>query len=67
MYLQITNSYRGQTCLLGSKRMVSVCTRKGSKGGSSGFTGRKDENGILTCKNADLRQKVFESKLLKQY
>lgn len=39
----------GQTCLLGSKRIVSVCTRNGSNGGSSGFTGRKDENGTLTC------------------
>lgn len=26
-----------------------MCTRKGSIGGSSGFTGRKDENGTLTC------------------
>lgn len=29
--------------------MVNVCTRNGSNGGSSGFTGRKDENGTLTC------------------
>lgn len=39
-----------QTCLLGSKRMVKVWTRKGSNGGSSGFTGRNDENGTLTWK-----------------
>ena len=38
-----------QTCLLGSNRMVIVCTRNGSNGGASGFTGRKDENGTLTC------------------
>lgn len=29
--------------------MVIVCTRNGSNGGSSGFTGRKDENGTLIC------------------
>lgn len=38
-----------QTCLLGSNRMVNVCIRNGSNVGSSGFTGRKDENGTLTC------------------
>lgn len=38
------------TCLFGSNLMVSVCTRKGSSGGSCGFTGRKDENGTLTCR-----------------
>lgn len=40
---------KSQTCLLGSNRMVNVCIRKGSSGGSSGFTGRKDEKGTLTC------------------
>lgn len=29
--------------------MVNVCTRNGSNGGSSGFKGRKEENGTLTC------------------
>jgi hypothetical protein len=29
--------------------MVIVCTRNGSNGRSSGFTGRKAENGTLTC------------------
>lgn len=37
-----------QTCRLGSKRIVNVCIRNGSWGGSSGFTGLKDENGTLT-------------------
>ena len=37
------------TCFLGSNLMVSVCTRNGSNGGSCGFTGRKAENGTLTC------------------
>lgn len=42
-------NHQGKTCRLGSNRIVIVCTRKGSIGGSSGFTGRKDENGTLTC------------------
>lgn len=47
--IPISSTKKGtKTCLLGSNRIVRVCTRKGSKGGSSGFTGRKDENGTLT-------------------
>jgi len=45
---QITNRFV-LTCFLGSNLMVSVCTRNGSNGGSCGFTGRKAENGTLTC------------------
>uniref|UniRef100_A0A0A9E0F0 Uncharacterized protein n=1 Tax=Arundo donax TaxID=35708 RepID=A0A0A9E0F0_ARUDO len=42
--------------------MVSVCTRKGSRGGSCGFTGRKAENGTLTLQNPTfvvIRAKYF--------
>lgn len=47
--LEINNVIKKETCFLGSKRIVNVCTRKGSNAGSSGFTGRNDENGTLTC------------------
>jgi len=49
-------------CLFGSNLMVNVCTRKGSRGGSCGFTGRKDENGTLTLQKPTfifIRAKYF--------
>lgn len=49
------------TCLLGSKRIVNVCTRKGSKTGWSGSTGRNDENGTLTCRsNKDRKHESYD-------
>lgn len=53
------------TCLLGSNRIVNVCTRKGSKSGSSGCTGRNDENGTLTCHSNTNKSVIHSNKITK--
>lgn len=52
------------TCLLGSNRIVNVCTRKGSKTGSSGCTGRNDENGTLTCHSNTDKSVIRSNKII---
>lgn len=49
---------------MGSNLIVSVCTRKGSRGGSWGFTGRKAENGTLTCRKTEKAKEMVNSWIL---